>query len=341
MKDYKLDPVTISQYQSDGLGRIRLENDNLALEFIPELGGKMSKLISLDEDRQFLLESQLPGGHYKKASYGDDFEIFDTSGFDECFPTVSPSTINVEKERKSHSIEFPDHGELWSRPWQAHIDDSRLILSIDGVHADYQFEKIVELRQQSVNITYRLKNNDEFSLPFIWSSHPLLKLSPNSEILTAPIKEVMVNWASDESIGTFGDVIGWPQITVGEESKDFSKVPDKSFGVTAKLFSGPLSHGFAALYRADWDKTLSFEFDAKQVPYLGLWTCYGGWPNDGREKHFTLGLEPATGRPDALHEAISRGECPMVAAGESREWSLRLRVRRGRFDFNDFMNLNQ
>ena len=56
---------------------------------------------------------------------------------------------------------------------------------------------------------------------------------------------------------------------------DFTKVPDRTFERTAKLFTPELQEGKVGLYRADVDESITFDFDTEEVPYLGLWLCYG------------------------------------------------------------------
>jgi galactose mutarotase-like enzyme len=201
------------------------------------------------------------------------------------------------------------------------------------VRWDYTFAKRITFEDNEVVIRYSLDNRGEEALPFIWSAHPLLKISAGCELLFADkFEEVLVNWASDPSIGAFGDVASWPHLLDGEQQVDFSKVPERTFERTAKLFTPRLEEGKVGLYREDVDESISFEFDTEEVPYLGLWLCYGGWPVDqpSENKHMTVGLEPATGRPDGLDEAIKRGECPILEAGDTINWMLNIRIQEGK-----------
>ena len=320
----------------EGLCKAILRNDYLEVVFLPEYGGKMAKLYRLDSGHQYLLDSQFPNGEYKKAEYGAPFDAYDTSGFDECFPTVSDASVAVTEQGHSRQLDFPDHGELWSREWKVSTEGDVLILYIEGIEADYSFEKRIELEEATVKIHYSLNNKEDFDMPSIWSAHPLLKISEGSEIITEDFAQSVVNWASDSNIGTFGDSLSWPVIEIGGKQVDLRKVPDKSFGKTAKLFSEKLKKGVAGLYRQDWDESIVFDFDPAKVPYLGLWLCYGGWPEESDNKHYTLGIEPTTGWPDSLSEAVRWGDKRSIKANSKFEWSLDITIQNGKFDIDDF-----
>ena len=322
--------------KEDGLRKAILRNDYLEVVFLPEYGGKMAKLSRLDNGHQYLLDSQFPNGEYRKAEYGAPFDAYDTSGFDECFPTISDASIEVTENGHSRQLDFPDHGELWSRKWEVTADGDTLILYIEGIEADYSFEKRVELEEETVKISYSINNREDFDLPFIWSAHPLLNIAEGSEIITEDFAQTVVNWASDSNIGNFGDSLSWPVIEIGDQKVDLRNVPDKSFGKTVKLFSEKLKKGVAGLYRQDLDESIVFDFDPSKVPYIGLWLCYGGWPEDSENKHFTLGIEPTTGWPDSLSEAVSWGDKRIIKANSKIGWSLNITIEDGKFDIDDF-----
>ncbi|MFZ0391783.1 MAG: hypothetical protein WAN36_15085, partial [Calditrichia bacterium] len=87
-----------------------------------------------------------------------------------------------------------------------------------------------------------------------------------------------------------------------------------------------IQNGMAGVHFAASDEALLFKFSVQQNPYLGIWLCYGGWPVNGNEKHLTVGIEPASGRPDSLAKAIENGDCTSLAPGDTAEWHLILTV---------------
>src|SRR5437588_899468 len=162
--------TVITEDAVGGFRRVTMDNRTVRVRFLPELGAKMTSLVRIASGHEFLLQPQRP---LRRPKYGDPFEAFDTSGFDECLPTVSAC----------RSFAKPSSGE-----------------------------------------------------------------------------------------------------------------------------------------------SISFRFDPMKVPYIGLWTCQGGWPDPAHGGHYTVALEPCSGRPDSLCEAITRGENDLLRPRATKNWTLRLRV---------------
>ncbi len=325
----------VKEFTRNDLIHVSLENDKIRVVFLPEIGGKMIELTLKETGRQYLLEPQNPEQFYKRAYYGANFEEYDTSGFDECFPTIEPSEHpQLAELRGGDNIIFPDHGELWALSWHHHIDGDQLILTANGIKFQYRFVKRIKLFDNHVLIDYHLKNYSDHPFKYIWSAHPLLKVEAGARlVLDKEIEKVFLNWASDAELGGFGDELSWPVIGSGNTMVDYSKVQTKEFGKALKCFTGSLNRGVAGIYHPDTDEHLLFHFDPAENPYLGIWLCYGGWPINNEEKHLTVGLEPASGRPDSLKEAINRNEYAEILAGEEKKWSIKMTLMKGRPQF--------
>ncbi len=321
----------VRSYRSGGFEFLALENRRMRAVFLPEVGNKMVELTNLETGKQYLLGPQSPDRLYTRPTYGADFAAFDTSGFDECFPTVATSPYrSLSRPDRRYDFEFPDHGELWSRPWEFSNGDASLRFRISGVKAAYEFEKLVSLRDNTLTLRYTLRNRWTEPLSFLWSAHPLLDVRPGMRILLpSGIREMLLNWASDSSVGAFGDRIPWPNLHPGRRGLDFADIQDPALGLAVKCFTDRISSGCAALYDRVADESLLITFDPEENPYLGIWLCYGGWPEHADRKHLTVAIEPCNGRPDSLEEAVRRKECSEVPAGGERSWSIRLSVWRG------------
>jgi hypothetical protein len=323
--------TVVRSYRSGGFEFLALENDELRAVFLPEIGCKMVELKNLKTGKQFLLEPQSPTRAYSRPAYGADFAAFDTSGFDECFPTVAPSPYRSLTHRdRNYDIVFPDHGELWSRPWEVRRAGGEVRFTIRGVRGEYELDKRVDIRENALKLYYTLRNPAKEPFSYIWSAHPLLDVSPNVELLLpAEIKTVLLNWSSDRSVGKFGDRISWPNLLPAHRGVSFACVQETSLGVAVKCFTDALQEGHAGIYDPTADESLLLEFDPRENPYLGLWLCYGGWPVNGERKHLTVALEPCSGRPDSLEEAVLRHECAELPGGSERTWSLTLSLWKG------------
>ncbi|GAB4366435.1 MAG: hypothetical protein Kow0042_06300 [Calditrichia bacterium] len=288
----------------------------------------MIRLVNKHTGRQFLLEPQSPDKCYKRPHYGAKFDDYDTSGFDECLPTIEACQYPFAD--KETQIFIPDHGELWSIPWRYERGADSIYLAASGHIFSYLFEKQITLRHDELILDYQITNQAEETLYFLWSAHPLLQVSSGCQIvLGREVREVFLNWSSDPNMGEFADRLTWPFLLGESTEYDFSRVQAKSFGRAVKCFTDVLTEGWAGVYYPESDESLLFEFDTQSVPYLGIWMCYGGWPPDSPQKHLTVALEPCSGRPDSLAESIARGECTSLQPNQRKAWSIKMRMTRG------------
>lgn len=301
-----------------GFRLIQLSNEHLVAGFLPELGGKMISLKSVSTNREFLL--QPPHRPYRRARYGASFSDYDTSGWDECCPTVSECTYPAGEFAGAI---MPDHGDLWSAAWESDVRDGELLLEVRGRSLPYVFNKQVRLESDAIVFSYEIASTGSTAFAFLWSAHPLLAVQPGCRILLPKdISQVFVNWSNKDRLGEFGDTCRWPiACTKDGTEADLSELTTIKRHTADKLFTPRLSSGHSAVFYPDPDECLTFQFDSQAVPYLGIWICQGGWPSPDRG-HFAVALEPCTGRPDSLAEAIRRGECDVLQPGERKKWQV-------------------
>lgn len=297
---------------------LTLVNEQLSLRMLPDLGGKLCSLRDRRNGREWLLPSQLAGGGYRNAAYGDDFSTSDTSGFDECFPVVGAGP------HPDGTFQWPDHGELWSRAWEVEQTEDALMARIDGQAWPYTFSRRASLQGDSLCLEYAVENHAERPFTHLWSAHPLLQVRPGMKLLLpAGLREVVMNGPSRSNGEGSGDVRPWPHVLPG---LDFSTVQPRACGKAVKLFCPWVSEGFCGIHDPASGEALTFRWDPAEVPHLGLWLCYGGWPTDGRPSHLTVALEPCTGMPDRLDDAVHQHSCIVLEPGERKTWNLRLQL---------------
>jgi galactose mutarotase-like enzyme len=316
---FSLRKTLIKKYIHKNFEGISFENDLIKIGILPQIGGKMFELKDKRAQQQFLLEPQNESRMYESPTFAKDFSLFDISGFDECFPTIESSDP------------FPDHGEVWSRPWNFVIHEHSIEMTIRGVNAEYEFGKEIWLDNNSIHIQYSVLNNMDVPFHYLWSAHPLLNIKSGVRLLLPKsVTRVFLNWASNPNMGAYGDFLQWPiTITHHNELVDLSVAAEQNKNVAVKCFTDVLEEGFAGLYYPETDRTLFFEFDPADVPYVGLWLCYGGWPVASSKKQFTLAIEPCNGRPDKLQNAIQRNECQVLAPHTTKAWNLTISVYEG------------
>lgn len=307
----------ITTFKQNGLEHISLENELLKVIFLPEIGGKMIKLINKRTNTNFLLE---PHKEYKHAFHGAPFENYDASGFDECFPTIEACEITTESGMK---IKFPDHGQLWSKAWDYEIvGRETFIRTTKGINWNYVFKKIISLEGNKLTIDYEVENFEDEPLPYIWAAHPLLNVEPGDEIyLPEEVRKAFTGWTNDKSIGS---EVEWSYI---DNKNDFSVVQPAEFGKAVKLFSHQLKeHGWAALHKIKNKESFLISFDTAEIPFLGVWLCYGGWPPNGEPKHLTIALEPSNACCDSLAEAMQKKLCSVVGPHKKNIWQIEIAI---------------
>lgn len=309
--------------------QVNLENSDIKITIIPEFGGKIFELIRKDGDIHYLYRPDKDLNLIKKPQYGIEFVPPYDFGFDECFPTVSPSSYKM----KGKCISIPDHGELWNRAWEYEIHNDSIHLQITGERLKYLFKKKIILDKHWLSIHYSLTNLESVPFQYIWSSHPLLVIDPDDEfIISDEIDEVLINWSSNANYGKYGDKVSWPRLGGKRKDIDFSRVQSKILGLAIKVFSDKLEKGLVGLYRHKSNTSVVFHFDEKIIPYLGMWLCYGGWPQNSYKQAYTVALEPTSGRPDCLSDGIKRNEVSLINPAEEKTWTLSISITNGKYE---------
>jgi len=323
--------VRLRQTRIGSFDAFVLDNSSLQLTVAPELGGKLTSLIRNESGREYLLQPADPERAYRARSFGDRFENYGPCGFDECLPTVAAC---LYPEGPFAASKLPDHGDVWCLPSGIEAVGEKIRLTTSLKSLPLRFAKEVQLRGNTVRLDYEATNLSQSSVKFLWSAHPLLALEPVGEIiLPDEVKEVEVGWSKDEQLGKAGDRCGWPKATgCSGRTVELNRVAPSSAGTAHKLFMGSFSEGFCGMFLPSKNETIAFRFDPRMVPYLGLWICQGGWPEDRADKQFTVALEPCSGRPDSLAEAIRRNECVMLAANQTARWWMEIELMAVRSD---------
>jgi galactose mutarotase-like enzyme len=327
---------------------------------VPALGGK---LVSLRlAGREWLWTSdtlvrRAPG----EADAADDasyVETADTGGFDECLPTVGACTLPGDLPGPAAGVRLPDHGELWSQhaptertaaPADAGRGAESAVTRWSGRRLRYAFARTVTVEADgAVRMEYALTSTADAPLPFLWSSHPLLALSPDTR-LDLPVAARVRVWAEQGvALGGAGAMHRWPVLRVGaaDETRfgprevDFTRPTRVGDGYACKLFlelPRPTNGSGGTRVRLaveQGDARLECEVDPLEVPHLGLWVNHGGWtPFAGGTPYRNLGFEPCIGMGDSLTAALGEPwrSAAWLSPGETRRWTLRWRGRRGRW----------
>lgn len=300
---------------------VTLETALIRAQFLPASGAKMASLVYKPTGTELLL--QRPGAAYRHAPYAGGYvEQGECSGFDEMFPTID----NCAYGRYPWTgTAIPDHGEVWSLPWEYRVEEDALHFHVHGVRFPYQLEKWVKSPAPgSLYSHYRLTNLSDFDLDFLWAAHMMLNLEDEA-VLTLPagVRQIVTAVRFNGSLGEPGDLFDWPVATLPDgRRRDLRQMRPKTARDAVKYFvNGRMPEGWCALSYPRSGLTLRLKFPVESVPYLALLPDEGGW-----DDLYSLFVEPVTAAYDRLDVAQQRGACATVPGRATYEWHLEIEL---------------
>jgi galactose mutarotase-like enzyme len=315
---------------------VLIQSGQCAVRLLPEFGGKIA---SIQVKGHELL--QAPLAPLRARSRTMPFDAGDASGWDECLPSVAACSVQTD----AGLAEVPDHGDLWRVRWECDEFDAsdQKVAKRDGAKSKpalpvrlqaqcfslpLKLERTFELRQSrkgwELELHYTLSNVGRFAVPWSWAAHPLFAVEAADRIeLPDSMRTLRVEGSAGKRLGSAGDQVAWPcpKLAPGRPVNLSVVEPERS-RIAEKLFAGPLrqSESWCALHRPRAGLKIRFRFDSKATPYLGVWLCYGGWPERSEARQMCVALEPSTAPVDSLAETGSWTR--ILAPGASEKWPL-------------------
>jgi galactose mutarotase-like enzyme len=324
-----------------GKENVLIQTGPCSVTLLPHLGGKIA---SIRIGEQELLQSPL--ATYEARSRTMRFDASDASGWDECLPSVAACIV----ETPGGARPIPDHGDLWRVEWQCRdhppqwaqtagwgprqgsgtMDQlegepgkGRVSLRGECFSLPLRLERTVTLAEASngwrLGLVYSVTNLSAEPTPWAWAAHPLFVAEDGDRIvLPDSIKTLRLEGSRGERLGKRGAAVDWPVATLTDGSRsDLTLVQSAESGIGDKLFAGPLKEadGWCALERPKAGVRIKVGLDMEATPYLGLWLCYGGWPERPGAKQMCVAMEPATAPVDSLADTgpwsrvLPPGEC--------------------------------
>lgn len=297
-----------------------LKNSELSVEVLPAEGGRISSLKSLHSGMEFLTQSRRRG-QYPQSGLETRFQDGPCAGIEECLPTVGPSGLETV------GGPAPDHGDFWQLPWQLlAASDTDASMSAAGFSRTLRFSKQLTLERNTLRVAYAVENTGSSAQSFLYACHPLFAVSAGDRVLLpGEIQEVRLDYSKGDRLGATGSLIPWPTTKSGIRL-DVALGPEAG---TAEMFYTPrLQEGLCGIYREASAQVLEVSFDTGRLPFLGLWLCYGGWPNDGGEpRQYAVALEPTTSPCNTLANAQRANAAISLEAGETYDWEILFTVR--------------
>jgi galactose mutarotase-like enzyme len=310
---------------------VLIQAGNCSVTIFPNLGGKIA---SIRVNNRELLQTPLAA--YAPRTRTMAFDEGDASGWDECLPSVAGCTV----ETAAGAVAVPDHGDLWRVEWSKNREqgtgirdqgpESASCATLRGgcFSLPLVLDRTVTLTESGGNwrlsLDYRLTNTGDYPAPWSWAAHPLFLAEEGDRIvLPDSIRELRLEGSGGARLGKRGDALKWPLAALADGGvTDLSVAESPESRIGDKLFCGPLSanENWCALERPRAGVRIKVGFDPAATPYLGLWICYGGWPDRPGPKQTCVALEPSTAPVDSLAETGPWSRT--LSPGETYSWRM-------------------
>lgn len=288
---------------------IALDSEDIEVVVLPRRGAKIASLRHRSSGREWL--EQPAGELVSLPRYGSAFTDADMFGWDEMLPTITGCSY---PDGEYLGAPLPDHGEVWTLPWETRMVGKALVCSTTGRALPYQVTRTMRAEGARLQLEYELSVAGSTPLWLLWAAHPQFAVDGRGPriVLPAEVRQVLDVWPRIEP-----GPVRWP----GPDVESTNGVPS---GTGRKLYALPNAKiGTAGLVHEDgtW---VRLAWDPGMVPYLGLWLDNGAFAS-----HPVIALEPATGYYDDLALAVRNQRVPQIHPGRPLRWSLLVSVGRG------------
>jgi len=329
-----------------GKENVLIQAGTCAVTILPHFGGKIA---SIRIGEQELLQGPL--ANYAARNRTMSFDASDASGWDECLPSVAACSIETPGGTRS----IPDHGDLWRVEWQsrdqgpgtrdqgpgtgrfrdqleAEAGEGPETLRGECFSLPLALERTMTLTESGkgweLRLDYTVSNTGSSPAPWSWAAHPLFVAEEGDRIvLPDSIETLRLEGSRGDRLGKSGNQVSWPVATVADGShRDLSLARSAESEIGDKLFAGPLreAENWCALERPKAGVRIKVGLDVEATPYLGLWMCYGGWPERPGAKQMCVAMEPATAPVDSLADTGPWSR--VLAGGDCFSWFMDVEI---------------
>jgi len=308
-----------TRWRLRSLQAVILENSFLRAVVLPEYGGRIYSIRYKPLDRELLWQS--PRIPLHKPPFGAVYGDVWCGGWDEVFPNDAPAVIEGER--------YPDHGELWANEWNWRAEEEG-----EGVSVELWCRtaiSAVEVRKKAVlgpgaarlSVTYQIFNDSRKRMPFLFKAHPAFAVAAGWR-LDFPAMDVRLDPCSAGSLSGAELEARWPVVSRAGQKIDLSEIPDPSSGAAYFFYGTGYEQGWCALTDPHARVSAGLVFPAQAFPACWLFSSYGGWRNN----ELAL-LEPSTGWPLDLNQAMEQGTIAVLEPGAVWEATVTLQVQQG------------
>jgi len=295
-----------------GAEAFTLENEHLKVVVLKSFGAKVASIYYKKQNFEVLFQPSKD--EYVVPTYGESFEKYDTSGWDEMYPTIDKCPYPYDTMHKG--IEMPDHGELWSIPWKFIVEEGMLEAIVSSPKFDYAFVRYITLKEATIHVEYQVENIGKEPLYGIWAFHGLLACDEHSKLFLGNVDEV-VNVHESDVLGKIGTVHNYP-LTKCLKGDDYclDKINPVSCKKAEKFYvNGELTKGEAGITLNKGNLLLTMNFPEKKIPYLGVWINEGGFKDE-----YNCAIEPSNGFYDTVGIAKKYNKVRAIMPEDIEKW---------------------
>ena len=288
-----------------GLRVIRLQNQHLALDVLPQRGANIFRLLDKHRDVDVLWKSPRVAPHV--AAVHADFDDHWAGGWDDAFPGGRSS-------RNRYGDLLPYMGEVWTAPadYEVHCsaDEVALTTTVRTPITPAELTRTITLRadQERFTLSYALRNIGTVPFDYNWGVHPSLAIRPGMRF-DIPATRGLVDEAGGELLGRPGDEYDWPVL----RGHDLCRADDVDIGAFALHYLTGLTAGWVAATDVADRRGFGLCFDHELFPVVWFCLVYGGW----RGYQQAL-IEPWTGYPSPLQDAVAAGRARLLAPDQTQ-----------------------
>lgn len=294
--------MSIKEGSHLGLKTIDIQTKALRVKVIPELGFKITSIVYKPLEKEFLFQPS--NGKYSIPDFGDDFSKYDTSGFDEMLPTVDACTY---PEGEFRGTSLPDHGDLWSLPFDVRIEDEKLVGRVDLKSLPLSFEKKISIEGETIiKMEYKVKNLSDKKLYYLWTLHGLNNFDDDTEFIFSEDMKKVINVQGDEDLNK----LDLKSLKSYEDKKSYKY-----------YFWGEIKRGRVGIRYKKERLEYIINYDPKVNPYLGIWITKGGFKGE-----YNCAIEPSNGFYDSLERAYNNKMIESLKASEEKTWSIEIDI---------------
>jgi hypothetical protein len=283
-----------------GFKAVVLENELLRVSVFPELGSKIYDIVHVPSGTNVLWHN--PRIPLQKAPFGSRFDDVWAGGWDEIFPNDQESVVGGER--------FPDMGEVWSLGWDYELDEQHNSASVTTKvvtpisPAEITRRITLEKGASSIRCDYEIRNLSGDVMKFLWKIHAAFEINDSCS-LEIPARRALVDPRFQQ---LFDDsAYEWPFARLkGANRVDMSRVRTADHNCTCQYLTD-LEAGVVKFRDGLRGVESSIAFPKSILNNVWLFLDYGGWRNS-----YTAAIEPSTGYPHDLAEAIRTGHCASV-----------------------------